>query len=63
VENHYLSRLQGFCRREIEERQDALVSARGFLGIGADWEEVKKIQARKLESCEKLRSLGYSVRY
>ncbi|KAH8919789.1 DnaJ-domain-containing protein [Atractiella rhizophila] len=63
VETEHLRRLQYKCRREIEDRHERLTNAKGFLGIGADWDEVKRLQAMKLESCERLRQGGWRVDY
>lgn len=61
VEQFYLQRLQNLCQYEINHRNDQLQRARGFFGMGADWEEVKRLQEMELKNCEKLRSLGYRV--
>ena len=61
IEQSYLQRLQNMCQNEMLIRNERLSRARGFLGLGADWEEVKKLEAQRLESCDKLRSLGYRI--
>ncbi|GAA5935192.1 uncharacterized protein JCM15063_000966 [Sporobolomyces koalae] len=63
VESSWINRLQSYCRHEINNRQDALDRARGFLGIGADYDKIRKLTAQKLPSCEALAEYGYSVRY
>ncbi|GAA5912283.1 uncharacterized protein JCM6883_003306 [Sporobolomyces salmoneus] len=72
VESSWINRLQSYCRHEvshhefsssINNRQDALDRARGFLGIGADYDKIRKLTAQKLPSCEALAEYGYNVRY
>ncbi|GAA6006892.1 hypothetical protein JCM11491_001435 [Sporobolomyces phaffii] len=63
VETSWINRLQSYCRHEINNRQDALDRARGFLGIGADYDKIRKLTAQKLPSCEALAEYGYNVRY
>jgi DnaJ family protein B protein 12 len=61
VEQLYLQRLQSMCNYEIQNRNERLQRARGFFGLGADWDEVKRIEAEELQNCSKLRKLGYRV--
>ena len=61
IEQEYLQRLQGSCQWEIQNRNDRLQRARGFFGIGADWDEVKKIEQEELKACKRLRTLGYRI--
>ncbi|GAA5982272.1 hypothetical protein JCM5350_007718 [Sporobolomyces pararoseus] len=63
VESSWINRLQSYCRHEMNNRQDALDRARGFLGIGADYEKIRQLTAQKLPSCEALAQYGYNVRY
>ena len=58
-----MSTLQSYCRDEIARRQERLERAKGFFGIGADWDRFKAIEKEKLEHCERLAKFGYSVRY
>lgn len=43
------------CENERDERARRIEAKSGWLGVGADWEAVKKIQREKLESCEVLK--------
>lgn len=61
VEQAYLQRLQSMCNYEVQLRNEKLQRARGFFGLGADWDEVKRIEAEELKNCSKLRALGYRV--
>ena len=61
VEQSYLQRLQQMCNYEIQHRNERLQQARGFFGVGADWDKVKRIEAEVMQHCSKLRSLGYRV--
>ncbi|GAA5830905.1 hypothetical protein JCM3766R1_006169 [Sporobolomyces carnicolor] len=63
VETSWINRLQSYCRHEINNRQDSLDRARGFLGIGADYDRIRQLTAQKLPSCEALAEYGYNVRY
>jgi len=58
VERAYTQDLVTTCQREIgrkQRRKDELV---GIFGIGTDWEEVRRIEKEKIESCEELRKYG-----
>ncbi|GAA5933723.1 hypothetical protein JCM1841_002809 [Sporobolomyces salmonicolor] len=63
VERSFINRLQNYCRHEINMRQEKLERARGFLGIGTDYDKIREITNQKLEHCELLSQYGYSVRY
>ncbi|ORY55752.1 hypothetical protein BCR35DRAFT_315995 [Leucosporidium creatinivorum] len=63
VERSYISRIQMICRQEIQNRDERLDRARGFLGFGADWEKVKEITQEKLPRCAELEKFGYRVQY
>ncbi|KAL7416064.1 hypothetical protein BDY24DRAFT_433487 [Mrakia frigida] len=58
VEMGYVRGLQGACRSEMEEKERRIEEKRGFFGIGADWDEVRRLQTKPLESCEKLKKLN-----
>ena len=42
VEMGYVRGLQSGCRAEMEKNEKRIEEKRGFFGIGADWEEVKR---------------------
>jgi DnaJ family protein B protein 12 len=57
----YIQRLQTACQDELEEKRDLLNRHRGFFGLGGDPDRYSEVQAKKLENCEALKSLGYRV--
>jgi len=63
VERAWIQHLQTYCQHELNNRQSRLEAAKGFFGIGADWEKVRQITAEKLEACERLSALGYSIQH
>ncbi len=48
------------CDVQRHNRQARIQANQGLFGIGADWDEIRRIQKEPLASCEKLRGLGYS---
>ncbi|KAJ8293276.1 putative J domain-containing protein C17A3.05c [Rhodotorula toruloides] len=54
VERSWVNRLQTYCRLELNDRNDQLERARGFLGFGTDHDRIAKILAQKLPHCEEL---------
>lgn len=63
VEQSYIARLQARCQRFLTGRQQRLEAARGFFGIGADWDKVKRITNERSGECVELGKLGYNVQY
>ncbi|CAE6457028.1 unnamed protein product [Rhizoctonia solani] len=57
VERRYEEHLYDLCRHEYEHRERRIEQNKGIFGFGADWEQVRKIQAEKLPHCEKLTAL------
>jgi len=51
------------CQRDEDRRQRRKEQKMGFLGIGADMEAIRAINAEKYESCEELKRLGIQLRY
>jgi len=43
------------CEQERDLRERKVEAKTGWLGVGADWEAVRRIQKEKLESCEVLK--------
>lgn len=58
IERAYTQNLYGLCQREMDRKERRKEQKSGFLGIGADWEAIRQIDAEKIESCEQLRKLG-----
>lgn len=58
VERSYTQELYNLCQRGLDIKSRRKEQKSGFLGIGADWEAIKKIDEEKIESCEELRRLG-----
>ena len=51
------------CERERDVRDRRIEANSGWLGVGADWEAVKRIRKEKLESCEVLKAKGIIGQY
>ncbi|EGN96808.1 hypothetical protein SERLA73DRAFT_124587 [Serpula lacrymans var. lacrymans S7.3] len=58
VEKVYTQDLYTQCQRKLESKERRREAEVGFLGIGTDWEKVKRIEQEPIESCEELRRLG-----
>ncbi|TDL23590.1 DnaJ-domain-containing protein [Rickenella mellea] len=58
VERVYTQQLYNVCQREMERKERRKEQKSGFLGIGADWDAIKRIDEEKVESCDELRRLG-----
>lgn len=58
VERQHTTNLYHVCQREMDRKERRKEAKSGFLGIGADWEAIKRIDEEKVESCEELRRLG-----
>jgi len=63
IEQTYKEHLYVQCQRDEDRRQRRKEQKMGFLGIGADMEAIKAINAEKYESCEELKRLGIQIRY
>ncbi|GAA5979715.1 hypothetical protein JCM11641_004062 [Rhodosporidiobolus odoratus] len=64
VEQSWVGRLQAYCRAELNQREDQLQRATGFMGIGTDHAAIARITSQRLVHCEELSKIpGYSVRY
>lgn len=61
VETQYKEQLYMVCQRDRERKERRKEQKMGFLGIGADWDAIKQIDAERIESCEELRRLGVLV--
>ena len=61
VERSYKEQLYTVCQRDMERKQRRKEQKMGFLGLGADWDAIKKIDEEKVESCEELRRMGVLV--
>ncbi|BGP17082.1 Chaperone protein dnaJ [Rhodosporidiobolus nylandii] len=64
VEKSWVGRLQAYCRHELNQREEKLERARGFLGIGTDHAAIARITKERLHHCEELSKVpGYQVQY
>lgn len=63
VEQTWKNQMVRLCEMEVGERERKVEANSGFLGIGADWDAVKRIRSEKLESCEQLKSKRLIDRY
>ena len=59
IERAYTSELCGQCQRTVDRKQRRKDQEVGVFGIGTDWEKVKKIDQEPIESCDKLREMGF----
>lgn len=57
VEQTYKEQIYMSCQRDQERQQRRKEQKMGFLGIGADLEGIKAIEAEKIPSCEELKRL------
>ncbi|KAG8923472.1 hypothetical protein FRC00_006225 [Tulasnella sp. 408] len=57
VERAYVNMLHNQCAIAEQNRAQRVEQATGFFGIGADWDEVKRLKAETFESCTKLNDL------
>lgn len=58
VERVYTQELYTMCQRGMEQKERRKEQEVGVFGIGTDWNKVRRIEAEKVESCDKLRELG-----
>lgn len=58
VERAYTQDLATICQREINRKQRRKDELVGLFGFGTDWEQVRRIESEKIESCEELRKYG-----
>jgi DnaJ homolog subfamily B member 12 len=58
VEHAYTRELYTRCQRSMDHKERRKEREIGFMGIGTDWEKVKRIEAEKIEECEELRRHG-----
>lgn len=63
IEKFWTNQMMRACELEIDARNRRADAKRGWLGIGADWEAVRKIERENLESCETLKSKNLISRY
>jgi len=63
VERTFVSGLQSQCRGELDSQERRMEQHRGLFGIGANWEEVRKIKAEKLPACDKLKEMNLFANY
>jgi len=63
VERTFVSGLQSQCRAELDSQERRMEQHRGLFGIGANWEEVRKIKAEKLPGCDKLKEMNLFTNY
>lgn len=57
VERAFVNMLHNQCAIAEQNRAQRVEEATGFFGIGADWDEVKRLKAESFESCTKLNEL------
>ncbi|KAI7862992.1 hypothetical protein BDF14DRAFT_1734846 [Spinellus fusiger] len=63
VERQWIKKLQQSCQSEQKNRSYQMKSAEGaFFGIGRNMKQYKEATRMRLENCERLRKLGFTVR-
>jgi DnaJ homolog subfamily B member 12 len=63
IERHWTNQMVQMCERERDGRERKIEANSGWLGVGADWEAVKRIRKEKLESCEMLKAKSIISQY
>ena len=58
VERRWQNLMTSECQKQWDDKERRIDAQRGFLGIGADWEAIRRIQKEPLPSCEKLKAHG-----
>ncbi|POW02792.1 hypothetical protein PSTT_11537 [Puccinia striiformis] len=61
VEAAWVRKLQYECQNSRANRDARRRELIGFLGIGADWEAIKKLDSEVIPACEGLKSMGYVI--
>jgi len=61
IEKSWVRKLQYECQNAMAHRDARRREMVGFLGIGSDWEAIKKLDAEIIPSCESLKALGYVI--
>lgn len=59
IEERFAQLFWDRCRREEQRKQNEIASEQGFFGLGTDWDKVRQIQERVVESCEILKRHGF----
>jgi DnaJ family protein B protein 12 len=59
IEERFAQAYWDQCQREEQRKRNEISAEQGLFGIGTDWEKVRKIQERKLESCQILIKHGF----
>ncbi|KZW00050.1 DnaJ-domain-containing protein [Exidia glandulosa HHB12029] len=49
------------CQRLTEARRRKIEDLSGFLGIGADWEKIRELQAQRIDACDELTRRGWHI--
>lgn len=63
IERHWTNQMVQMCEKERDGRERRIEANSGWLGVGADWEAVKRIRQENLESCEILKAKNIISRY
>jgi DnaJ homolog subfamily B member 12 len=58
VERAYTQGLANLCQAELDRKQRRKDDLVGIFGIGTDWDQVRRLEKEKIESCEELRKYG-----
>ena len=63
IERHWTNQMVQMCERERDGRERRIEAKSGWLGVGADWEALRRIRNEKLESCEVLKAKNIISQY
>ncbi|KAA1066604.1 hypothetical protein PGT21_034342 [Puccinia graminis f. sp. tritici] len=61
IENSWVRKLKYECQNARAHRDARRRELMGFLGIGSDWEAIKKLEAELIPACEGLKAMGYVI--
>jgi len=59
IEERFAQSYWDQCQRGEQRKRNEIAAEQGFFGIGADWDKIRKIQERVVESCEILKQHGF----
>jgi len=59
IEERFAQIYWDHCQRDTQRKRNEIAAEQGFFGLGADWDKIKRIQERKVESCEVLKRHGF----
>ncbi|MBW0546716.1 hypothetical protein O181_086431 [Austropuccinia psidii MF-1] len=61
IEHTWIRKLQYDCQTQKEQKDNKKRNMMGFLGLRADWDAIRKLDAERIPSCDALKELGYII--